>query len=103
MENHKLVDKLKNETNISYEEAKIVLERSNWDILDAFIYLEENGKVQKPSVSIFYTNEYKGNYKYSDILVKVICILKLISKDNGSRQIIIEFFESNKLRRYKMF
>ena len=67
MENHKLVDKLKNETNISYEEAKIVLERSNWDILDAFVYLEENGKVQKPSVSIFYTNEYKENYKHSEI------------------------------------
>ena len=68
MENHKLVDKLKNETNISYEEAKIVLERSNWDILDAFIYLEENGKVQKPSVSIFYTNEYKENYKHNEII-----------------------------------
>jgi len=62
MENHKLIDKLKNETNISYEEAKIALEKSNWDILDAFVYLEENGKVQKPSVSVFYTNKYKENY-----------------------------------------
>ena len=67
MENHKLIDKLKNETNISYEEAKIALEKSNWDILDAFVYLEEKGKVQKPSVSMFYTNEYKENYKYSEI------------------------------------
>ena len=67
MESHKLVDKLKNETNISYEEAKIALEKSNWDILDAFVYLEEKGKVQKPSVSIFYTNEYKENYKYSEV------------------------------------
>ena len=67
MGNHKLIDKLKNETNISYEEAKIALEKSNWDILDAFVYLEEKGKVQKPSVSIFYTNEYKENYKYSEI------------------------------------
>jgi hypothetical protein len=67
MEDHKLIDKLKNETNISYEEAKIALEKSNWDILDAFVYLEEKGKVQKPSVSIFYTNEYKENYKYSEI------------------------------------
>lgn len=45
MEDHKLIDKLKNETNISYEEAKIAIEKSNWDILDAFVYLEENGKV----------------------------------------------------------
>ncbi|MDR3597749.1 ubiquitin [Clostridium sp.] len=70
MENHKLVDKLKNETNISYEEAKIVLEKSNWDILDAFVYLEDKGKVQKPSVSIFYTNECKENYKYSEVTNK---------------------------------
>jgi hypothetical protein len=65
MEDHKLIDKLKNETNISYEEAKIALEKSNWDILDAFVYLEEKGKIQKPSVSIFYTNEYKENYIHS--------------------------------------
>lgn len=67
MENHKLIDKLKNETNISYEEAKIALEQSDWDILDAFVYLEEKGKVQKPSVSIFYTNEYKESYKHNEV------------------------------------
>jgi len=67
MEDYKLIDKLKNETNISYEEARIALEKSNWDILDAFVCLEEKGKVQKPSISIFYTNEYKENYKYREI------------------------------------
>ncbi|OVE70195.1 ubiquitin [Clostridium diolis] len=65
MEDYKLVEKLKNEANISYEEAKIALEQSSWNILDAFVYLEEKGKVQKPSVSIFYTNEYKENHKNS--------------------------------------
>lgn len=69
MESHKLIDKLKNETNISYEEAKIAMEKSNWDILDAFVYLEEKGKVQKPSVSIFYTNEYKEGYKHNEIII----------------------------------
>lgn len=62
MEDHKLIEKLKNEANISYEEAKAALEKSNWDILDAFVYLEVIGKVQRPSDSIFYTNEYKENY-----------------------------------------
>ncbi|WP_195429836.1 ubiquitin [Clostridium sp. D46t1_190503_E9] len=57
MDKHKLVEKLRKKTNISYEEAKKVLENSNWDILDALLYLEESGKVEKPSVSIFYTNE----------------------------------------------
>lgn len=68
MEDYKLVEKLKNEANISYEEAKIALEQSSWDILDAFVYLEEMGKVQKPSVNIFYTNEYKENNKNGVII-----------------------------------
>lgn len=67
MDSYKLIDKLQSKTNISYEEAKNALEKTNWDILDAIVYLEEKGKVQRPSVSIFYTNDYKGNYKYSEI------------------------------------
>lgn len=62
MEKLKLVDKLKNKANISYEEAKDALEKSNWDMLEAMLYLEAHGKVQKPSISIFYTNESKESY-----------------------------------------
>ncbi|MCX0410954.1 UBA domain-containing protein [Clostridium perfringens] len=62
MEKLKLVDKLKNKANISYEEAKDVLEKSNWDMLEAMLYLEAHGKVKKPSISIFYTNESKESY-----------------------------------------
>ena len=62
MERLKLVDKLKNKANISYEEAKDALEKSNWDMLEAMLYLEAHGKVEKPSLSIFYTNESKESY-----------------------------------------
>ncbi|EHK2337832.1 TPA: ubiquitin [Clostridium perfringens] len=62
MEKLKLVDKLKNKANISYEEAKDALEKSNWDMLEAMLYLEAQGKVKKPSISIFYTNESKESY-----------------------------------------
>lgn len=62
MEKLKLIDKLKEKANISYEEAKNTLENSNWDMLDAVLYLEEHGRVKKPSVSIFYTNESKESY-----------------------------------------
>ncbi|WP_243156207.1 hypothetical protein [Clostridium sp. C2-6-12] len=47
MESHRLIEKLKNETNISYEEAKIALEKSEWNILDALLYLEEVEKITK--------------------------------------------------------
>ena len=63
MERFRLVDKLKDKENISYEEAKTILEENNWDILDSMIYLEEIGRVKKPSVSVFYTNDYKESYK----------------------------------------
>ncbi|MDU4889227.1 MAG: ubiquitin [Clostridium sp.] len=62
MDKLNLVDKLKENADISYEEAKFALENNNWDILEAMIYLENIGKVKKPEVSEFYTNTYKGTY-----------------------------------------
>lgn len=62
----KLVEKLQTKTNISYEEAKSILEKNNWNILDSMLYLEEHGKVEKPSVSIFYTNGEKANNDRED-------------------------------------
>lgn len=69
MESHKLIEKLKNETNISYEQAKIALEKSEWDILDAVLYLEELEKIPKPSVNIYYTNEERENKKSREIFI----------------------------------
>ncbi|MGL4107388.1 ubiquitin [Clostridium sp. LP20] len=66
MDNLKLVEKLKEKTNISYEEAKEAMEKSNWDILEAMLYLEEKGRIPRPSTRIFYTNEYKENNKHED-------------------------------------
>lgn len=63
MDKLQLVDKLRNKTNITYEEAKSALERNDWDILEAVLYLENSGRVKRPSVSIFYTNEYKEEHK----------------------------------------
>ena len=54
----KMVERLISKTNISYEEAKEALENNNWDILDATIYLENCGRVNKPKIDIFYTNEF---------------------------------------------
>ncbi|GAA0764741.1 UBA/TS-N domain-containing protein [Clostridium subterminale] len=71
MEKITLVDTLRDKTNISYEEAKSALENSNWDILDAMLYLEEHGRVKKPSVSIFYTNECKKSYTNQKEVVNI--------------------------------
>ena len=40
MEHFELVEKLVNTFGVSYEKAKEALEASNWDAIDAAIYLE---------------------------------------------------------------
>jgi len=41
-----LADKLREKANVSYEEAMAALEASNWDLLDAIVLLEQQGKVR---------------------------------------------------------
>lgn len=55
MDNFEKVEKLRERADVSYEEAKEALESSNWDILDAMIYLEKNGKVNGPEESSYRT------------------------------------------------
>lgn len=70
MDKFKLVEKLKDKANVSYEEAKDALESSNWDILDAMLYLEEHGNVEKQSIREIYTNEYNKSYSNEEDLNK---------------------------------
>ncbi len=42
------VEKLREKTNVSFEEAKVALENANGDMLDAMIYLEKQGKLTTP-------------------------------------------------------
>lgn len=59
MDNFEKVEKLREHANVSYEEAKKALESSNWDILDAMIYLEQNGKVNGPDKASYTTQAQK--------------------------------------------
>lgn len=59
MDSFEKVEKLRERANVSYEEAKQALENSNWDILDAMIYLEQCGKVHGPEQSSYTTQTEK--------------------------------------------
>ena len=59
MDNLEKVEKLKEKANVTYEEAKQALENSNWDILDAMIYLEKNGKVKEDKKADYTTKTEK--------------------------------------------
>ncbi len=47
MTNFEMVEKLCEKANVTYEEAKTALEAANWDLLDAIVLLEQEGKVKK--------------------------------------------------------
>lgn len=48
MDHFEMVEKLAQKTGATYEEAKLALEKCDWDMLDALVMLENNGTV-KPS------------------------------------------------------
>lgn len=55
MDNLEKVEKLRKKADISYEEAKEILEKCDWDILDAVIELEARGKINTDDESSYTT------------------------------------------------
>ena len=49
MTNFEKVEKLCEKANVTYEEAKAALEATEWDLLEAIVLLEQQGKVNKNS------------------------------------------------------
>ncbi len=45
MDHYEMVETLRAKANVTYEEAKTALEASDWDMLDALVLLESEGKV----------------------------------------------------------
>jgi len=56
------VEKLREKANVGYAEAKEALDNANGDILDALIYLEQQGKSVIPASGGFYS----GNGTYAE-------------------------------------
>ena len=50
MDNYQKIDQIINKTGCSYEDAKAALEGCGWDMIDAVISLEREGKVNKETV-----------------------------------------------------
>ena len=47
MERIEMVEKICEKANVTMEEARAALERNNWDLLDAMVELEREGKIGK--------------------------------------------------------
>jgi len=57
MTNFEMVERLRANVNVSYEEAKAALEASDWDLLEAMVLLEKEGKVDSGSAASYTTRE----------------------------------------------
>ena len=53
------VEKLREKTGVSYEDAKAALEATGGDVLDALVLLENQGKLKKPEQQYYSTGEKK--------------------------------------------
>lgn len=70
MEHLEKVEKLRERANVSYEDAKEALEASEWDLLDAMVYLERAGKVNAPEQES-YSTDYEEQAQYVSVKEKV--------------------------------
>ena len=66
MEQLEKVERLREKTGCTYEEAKAALEASNWDMLDAIVYLENQGKINGPNVSSYSTRAENSQGKITE-------------------------------------
>ena len=66
MEQLEKVEKLRERANVSYEDAKMALEKSNGDLLDAMVLLEQLGKVEAPN-NTSYSTSYEEQPQYLSV------------------------------------
>lgn len=96
------VDKLREKANISYDEAKKILEETNGDILEAIIKLEQQNRISSPAGGGYYNSRQKveeapeqnntrnnngqnSGASFRELLGKLIRWLrKMISKGNSN-------------------
>ncbi len=57
MDHLEMVEKLREKANVSYEEASAALEQCNWDLLDALLLLESQGRLQEERENAYSTRK----------------------------------------------
>lgn len=65
MEYLEKVEKIREKTGVSYEDAKNALEATNYDILDAIVYLEQQGKIPAPERATYSTEQGQQSAEFA--------------------------------------
>lgn len=90
MEHIEMVEKLREKANVSYEEARAALEQNDWDLLDALVALESQGKINREPQESFTTKKEPQPVKEHEQDLRGIFarffayIVELINKGNKS-------------------
>lgn len=63
MDHLEMVEKLREKANVSYEEASAALEKCNWDLLDALLLLEGEGRLNESGEKASRTESYSTRPK----------------------------------------
>ena len=79
------VERLRERATVSYEEAKQALEACQWDLLDAMVYLERQGKVEAPEQSS-YTTQYEEPKKLEEAVSNT-------EKEGGAGAVLNRFID----------
>ena len=99
MTNFEMVEKLREKANVSYEQAKEALEKSNWDILDAMILLEREGNVSGAASATYSTNGGAGESAeskkstrpgFGEVLTRILKWIGSVLKIGNENEIVIE-------------
>lgn len=65
MDHLEKVEKIREKTGVSYEEAKAVLEAHDYDVLDAIVELEREGKVKSPEIPVYTTEPGQKSQEFA--------------------------------------
>lgn len=65
MEQIEMIEKLREKADVTYDEAKVILEGTNWNLLDALVALEKEGKI-KEEKKMSYTTKQDNTNNYYD-------------------------------------
>lgn len=65
MENLEKVEKIREKCGVTYEDAKNALEACNYDMLDAIVYLEKQGKVKSPEQPSYPVSNVSNQQNYN--------------------------------------
>jgi len=64
MDHMEMVEKLRAKANVSYEEARNALEKNDWDMLDALVMLEGEGKTKADEKAAEFTTQETKQYTW---------------------------------------